>query len=191
MNKFIKQHKEIWEENPSELLSKYNYNKELTKELDGLHPQNLSKEILFKIVLWKLNRYPYISDDLIKDLQAISDMENHCDARETIGKLLKTPGIRLPMASAILRFLKPDVFQIIDDRAYRALLPGEPKYPTKPPKKITDKYINKYIDKSIDIYFKYLEKIHEISKSNPKFPFKYADRILYQSDIERENKIGD
>ena len=184
MHEFIEQHKEIRGKNPSKLLSKYNYNAKLTKELDALDPKKLNKEMFFKIVLWKLDRYPEISDDLIKKLQDISDMKKHCHAREMIKELLKTRGIGLPMASTILRFLNPSVFQIIDDRAYRALLPGSPKYPTKPPK-ITDKYINK----SIKIYFKYLEKIHEIS--NPNFPFEDADRILYQLDIKRKNKIGD
>lgn len=187
MHEFIKQHKEIWDENPSKLLSEYNYNKELTEELDDLDPQNPSKEMLFKIVLWKLNRYPYISDDLIEDLKDISDLEKHRDASKTIGKLLKTRGIRLPMASAILRFLNPDVFQIIDDRAYRTLQPGSRKYPEKP-QKIT----GKYIQESTKIYFEYLDKIREISESAPAcFPFKKADRILYQLDIELGNKIGD
>ena len=185
-HEFIKQHAEIWGDNPSALLSKYNYNEELTKELDEIDSQKLNKEMLFKIVLWKLNRYPYISDDLIKDLQAISNMTEHSDARETIEKLLKTRGIGLPMASTILRFLNPHIFQIIDDRAYRVLLPGARKYPTKP-WKIT----NEYIIESIEIYFVYLERIREISESAPEnFPFKKADRILYQLDIKLGNKIG-
>ena len=186
IDEFIKEHEKIWGNNPSELLNKYSYNEELTKELDKSDSQQLNKEMLFKIVLWKLNRYPYISVHLIEELKGISNMKNHSEAREMIKELLKTRGIRLPMASAILRFLNPRIFQIIDDRAYRALLPGKPKYPTKP-QKIT----NTYIEKSIDIYFEYLERIREISKSSPKnFPFEEADRILYQLDIELGNKIG-
>lgn len=189
MHEFIKQHKEIW----SNLLSNYKYNKELTEELDRLDSQKLNKEIFFKIVLWKLNRYPYISDDLIEDLKDISDLEEHSDphAIKMIGKLLKTRGIGLPMASAILRFLNPNVFQIIDDRAYRTLQPGSRKYPEKP-QKITQKNTDKYIQESTKIYFEYLDKIREISESSPAcFPFKDADRILYQLDIELGNKIGD
>lgn len=189
MHEFIKKHKEIWSNNPRGLLNKYEYNKELTEELDRLDSQKLNKEIFFKIVLWKLNRYPYISDDLIEDLKDISDLEEHSDPRasKTIGKLLKTRGIRLPMASAILRFLNPYVFQIIDDRAYRTLQPGSRKYPEKP-QKITDKYIQE----STKIYFEYLDKIRKISESSPAcFPFDKADRILYQLDIELGNKIGD
>lgn len=42
-------------------------------------------------------------------------------AEEILRKLLMTPGIRLPMASTILRFKNPNVYQIIDQRAYRFL----------------------------------------------------------------------
>ena len=91
------------------------------------------------------------------------------------------------MASTILRFLNPRIFQIIDARAYSVLLPDKPKYPTKP-RKIT----NTYIEKSISIYFEYLERICEISKSSPEnFLFEEADRILYQLHIELGKKIGD
>jgi len=88
------------------------------------------------------------------------------------------------MASTILRFINPSVFQIIDDRAYRVLFDGEAKYPTKPVK-ITDKYINT----SIDIYFKYLNELHRVCSEE--LPFEFADRILYKLDIQLGNKIGD
>jgi len=90
----------------------------------------------------------------------------------------------LPMASTILRFVNSSVFQIIDDRVYRVLFPGENKYPSKPVE-ITESYL----DNNVEIYFRYLDKLSEICDKN--FPFVDADRILYKLDIEIGNKIGD
>jgi hypothetical protein len=87
------------------------------------------------------------------------------------------------MASTILRFLNPKTFQIIDDRAYRVLLPREAKYPSKP-----NKLTETYVTTSIEVYFKYLDELHKVSSR--KLPFHMADRILYQLDIELGNAIG-
>jgi len=182
---FIEEYNEIWGDNPADLLDDYDYHLELTKELDDLDPEEFNHETFYKIVLWKLSRFPYISEELISRLKDISSIEpkKHEESRDIIKDLLRTSGIALPMASTILRFLNPKAFQIIDDRAYRVLLPDEPKYPTKP-QKITEGYLNK----SIDIYFNYLDRIHEISSE--KLPFESADRILYLLDIKLGNKIG-
>ena len=185
MSQFIDEYREIWGDNPESLLVDYDYHLKLTKELDDLNPDDLNHEMFYKIVLWKLSRFPYITDELLNKLKGISLIEpkKHKQAREVIMELLNTSGIALPMATTILRFLNSKAFQIIDDRAYRVLLPGEPKYPTKP-QKITDGYLNK----SIEIYFTYLDKIHEVS--SVKLPFESADRILYLLDIKLGNKIG-
>lgn len=185
MNTFIEQHKDFWGDDPSSLMEEYNYHPELTEELDSLTPDFLNKEQIYKIVLWKLNRFPYISNELMYMLKGVATIKpkKHKEAESMIRELLKTSGIALPMASTILRFINPNAFQIIDDRAYRVLLPGEPKYPSKPQKSIST-----YVEKSIDIYFKYLDRIHEISNEN--LPFSQADRILYQLDIKLGNKIG-
>lgn len=186
MGHFIDQYKEIWGEDPQSLMGDYNYHLELTKELDELNSEDLSSEILYKIVLWKLNRFPYITDKLLEVVKGAAKIapKSHEKARGIISELLKTPGIALPMASTILRFINPSTFQIIDDRAYRVLFPGASKYPSKP-QKITEGYINR----SIDIYFMYLDKLHEITSK--KLPFILADRILYQLDVKLGSKIGD
>lgn len=185
MSKFIEEYSVIWGDNPASLLDEYNYHLELTKELDDLSPSEFNLETLYKLVLWKLSRFPYITEELLSRLKDVSEIQpkNHGEARELIKDLLRTSGIALPMASTILRFINPNTFQIIDDRAFRVLLPGEPKYSVKPPK-ISERYLNT----SIDIYFKYLDKIHDISTES--LPFANADRILYQLDIMLGNKIG-
>lgn len=186
MSDFIEEYGDQWGSEPTSLLDEYDYHPKLTDELDKLDAEKFNHETLYKIVLWKLSRFPYIADELVNELKGIKDIapKKHQEARDILGKLLRTPGIALPMASTILRFINPNAFQIIDDRAYRVLLPGEAKYPSKP-QKTTDGYI----DKSVEIYFKYLDRMHEICSE--KLPFDQADRILYQLDIKLGNKIGE
>ena len=183
---FIKKHEGIWGDAPKTLLSNYTYQNELTQKLDALKSSELNRNTLYEIVLWKLNRFPIISDKLLEKAKTLGKLQpkQHPDARPVIEELLKCNGIALPMASTILRFINPSVFQIIDDRAYRVLFDREAKYPTKPVK-ITDKYINT----SIDIYFKYLNELHRVCSEE--LPFEFADRILYKLDIQLGNKIGD
>jgi len=85
-------------------------------------------------------------------------------------------GIRLPMASTILRFRNPKIYQIIDQRVYRFIC-GE-ALPTL-----------FSIPKQITLYFEYLEKLKEVCE-NHKIPFGEADRILYQADKELNGDIA-
>ena len=185
MSDFIEKHNEIWGDDPTSLLKNYDYHPALTEKLDGLKIEDFNRQALYEIVLWKLSRFPYIENALLEELKEIARIEPkmHKRAKGTLEKLLRSSGVALPMASTILRFIKPESFQIIDDRAYRVLLPGQAKYPSKPAK-ITAGYIKT----SIDIYFRYLDKLHEIA--SPKLPFCQADRILYQLDILLGNSIG-
>ena len=185
MTGFIEQYRDVWGNDPQSVLKQYKYYPALTQKLDALRPEDLDRQVLYEIVLWKIGRFPQLGDPLIADLKSVAKLKpkQHKKAREQIACLLKCPGIALPMASTILRFLNPQTFQIIDDRAYRVLLPGKPKYPSKPVK-VTDAYVNT----SIKIYFEYLDELHRVSSK--KFPFKLADRILYQVDILLGNVIG-
>lgn len=185
MTELISKYKHIWSDNPRALLEEYNYQSELTTKLDTLKPEDLDIKTFYEIVLWKLNRFPNIQSDLLDELKGTGTLnaKEHRQAEAILQKLLKTPGIALPMASTILRFLNPSVFQIIDDRVYRIIHPGKAKYPTKPQK------LNKrYLSISCDIYFDYLDALHKLA--SPKLPFEEADRILYELDIKLGNKIG-
>lgn len=185
--KLWKEHQAVLPALPLALMQDYNYQPSLTKKLDSLIPNDFNRETLYEMVLWKINRFPEISEDLIDELRKLAKLKNgeHKQARDTLAKLLACRGIALPMGSSILRFINPGTFQIIDDRVYRVLMPGKNKYPSKPANKITDTYIKN----SIDIYFDYLDVLIEISSE--KWPFHLLDRILYQLDIKLGNKIGE
>lgn len=187
MDDIVERYSSVWGDDPRSLLENYQYHPELTKKLDAMTAEDFNQEMLFEIVLWKLSRYPYLQPEIFGELKEIATLgpKEHREAEPILRKLLASPGIRLPMASTILRFLNPTVFQIIDDRAYRVLRPGEPLYPDKP---VSGKRFEKYLVNSTAIYFEYLDTLHEVVSE--KLPFELADRILYQLDIELGNKIG-
>src|SRR5690242_18411464 len=91
------------------MLDKYiefKYQKELTNELD-LIGNDFDQPIINEIVLWKVNRYAKINEDLLSELNRIkkTDVElNEVLTRKILKGLLETKGIQLPMASTILRF---------------------------------------------------------------------------------------
>jgi len=185
MNSFISKYSDVWGDKPTQLMEEYNYNLELTDKLDNLDVDNFNREVFYEIILWKLNRFPIIEDALLDSLKTLSSLKNgeHEVSREILKQLLSCNGIRLPMASTILRFINPNVFQIIDDRVFRILF-AESKMPTKPAK-ITEKYLNN----SCEVYFKYINKLVEICDED--LPFFDADRIIYFLDKKLGNKIGD
>jgi hypothetical protein len=186
VNAFIRKHQKHWGDNPVSLLEEYEFQPLLTAELDLIQPSDLDLETVYKIVLWKLDRFPQITDEQVTRLKELSRLKpkEHKKAKNLLEDLLKTPGIALPMASTILRFVNPKVFQIIDDRAYRMAFPDATEtYPSKPVKITAG-----YLAKSTRIYFEYLDELHRISSD--KLPFQLADRILYQLDKKMGNKIG-
>jgi hypothetical protein len=177
------------EQKVSNLLQSYRYQPELTRKLDSLTSIDLSLETIYEIVLWKLDRYPEFTPTLLRqvnDLATFTDLAgpNLSKAQNVLRSLLQTKGIQLPMASAILRFRNPIVFQIIDERAYRIACGEEPSYPSKP-----YRMTEGYLATSTKIYFSYLSKLHEIA-NHFELSFKKLDRILYQLDIELGNELG-
>jgi hypothetical protein len=186
MNNIIDRYQAIWGDNPLQLLDKYSYQVELTKKLDSLNPADLDIEMLYEIVLWKLNRFPRIDSALLGELRKVADIapKSHRQSQAVLRRLLQTPGIALPMASTILRFLNPGAFQIIDDRVYRIVCPGKAKYPAKP-----QNASERFLVSSETIYFDYLDMLHQLASD--KLPFAHADRVLYELDIALGNKIGD
>lgn len=163
------------------------YQKELTERLDELNG-DFNQEVLNEIVLWKVNRYVSFDNEIIYQLNTnipsikdINDLKNRELTGSILTLLLKTKGIQLAMASTILRFKNPKVFQIIDQRVYRVLY-GKPIQLTQ----INESSRDATIQKQIEIYVEYLIKLREKS-DNHNIPFAIADRVLYNFD-KRINK---
>ena len=164
----------------------FDYQKELTVKLDKTKSQ-FNQELINEIVLWKVNRYSLFNSILINEINTISSWKvlNKEKTREILTSLLKTKGVQLAMASTILRFRNPNVFQIIDQRAYR-VIKGDPLKLSQ----IKDTSRETTINKQIDIYLEYLEAIREKCKKLD-VDFYDADRVLYILDknINKSVKI--
>jgi len=155
----------------------YDYQSELTSRLDSLSG-NFNQSIINEIVLWKINRYAKIDDETMSYLNKINETDKKINlslTRKVLEKLLLTKGIRLPIASSILRFKNSSIYQIIDQRAYRLINDDELKIPSS-------------IKDQIDLYLDYLLKLRDVCK-NKNIPFKDADRVLYEVDKKVNKKI--
>ncbi len=82
------------------------------------------------------------------------------------------------MASTILRFKNPNIYQIIDQRVYRIIYGTELKLPLS--------FSPKSIKTQIDIYLQYLNDLRSVC-INKQIEFSTSDRILYNVD-KRINK---
>ena len=163
----------------NQFLSDYNYQPELTEKLDCLGVSSISQEILNEIVLWKVNRYVSISNSLLESIDRVKKLKQgeHNKASLLIELLLKARGVDLAMASTILRFRNPEVFQIIDRHAYRAVTGTKLVL-----------YTSTSADKKISVYFDYLEKLIELCKKQG-LRFETVDRLLYLFDKRINGKL--
>ena len=165
----------------------------VTSDLDKLKDKKGDVKItdIYKIVLWKTNRFPVISEDVLASLSGIKHFKtDDIDTEEwkntttnLIDKLLdkkRVRGVDLPMASTIFRFINPQAYQIIDARAYNAI------YGQNMPK--SKKNVAKiYIDYMKDL----LEKFKNGYDGKKIEKFEEMDRFLYLYDIRSGHKIHD
>ncbi|GAB3641849.1 hypothetical protein [Spirosoma arcticum] len=158
----------------------YHYQPELTSKLDASSGA-FDQAVIQEIVLWKVNRYPILNQEIVTLLNELTKLRQgeHRDGKTVLEMLLakQSKGIDLPMASTILRFRNPNVFQIIDRRAYRVLVNG---------KDIYDIYSATSQSRKVSTYFDYLDQLLAFCQDKD-IPFSKADRILYQLD-KRINK---
>lgn len=156
----------------------YKYQLELTSKLDGLD-DDFNQEIINEIVLWKVNRYSFLDDETFSVLNKINKVDLVLDIElttEILTKLLNTKGIQLAMASTILRFKNPNIYQIIDQRVYRFIYGIEmPKYFSS-------------IEKQIDFYIEYLQKLKQVCIEKG-IDFNLSDRIIYELDKLHNKEI--
>lgn len=151
----------------------YSYQYLVTPKLDDLKG-DFDQDIINEIVLWKVNRYALIATGTLDLLNKINKEErvlNKKLTREILMQLLGKghKGIRLAMASTILRFKNPHIYQIIDQRVYRFIFGKALKY------SLTN------IEEQVEIYFEYLEKLKKVCEER-NIDFCEADRILYMID---------
>ncbi|MCK5384903.1 MAG: hypothetical protein KAJ29_04950 [Alphaproteobacteria bacterium] len=154
----------------------YSYQEQLTKKLDA-HSGEFNQEVINEIVLWKINRYAATENNgvlsKINRIKKTDTKEDTTLTKEILEDLLNIKGFGLPMATTVLRFKNPNIYQLIDQRVYKFIF-GKPM-PT-----------STRTDKLIQIYRDYLDTIRELCDQHG-IEFSKADRILYQADII-ENK---
>lgn len=156
------------------------YQNALTKRIDALglgeHPENWTRAALYEIVLWELNRYPEIDDDLFRDLAGAAKIGpgSHRKGKELFLRLLACRNVGLTMATAILRFVNPETFQTLNARNGFVVL-GEEEIPADP-------------EEAAEYYFHYLDELHKLTGDG--FDFRFADRLLYQVDKANGHKLG-
>ncbi|HLG11613.1 MAG TPA: hypothetical protein VI876_07635 [Dehalococcoidia bacterium] len=171
---------------------KQSYQPVLTHELDSLSPSDLFNEaILNRIVLWKVNRFASLPEPLLTRLNDLAGLTfgQHWEAKGILAELLSIRGVALPMASSILRFRNPQVFQVIDWRAYEMLHPGkllEVYHVTKNNKPSESK-----IESQVGIYFEYLADLKRKweDEFRNEVPFSEMDRVLYQLSKQRRRQM--
>lgn len=149
----------------------YNFQNDLTNKLDSTN-WDFTQEIINEIVLWKVNRYALVNSKTLELINKISNDDNKLDEGLTIKileELLNTKWIQIAMASSILRFKNPNLYQIIDQRVYRFIYGQD----------LSSKGLK--IEKTIELYINYLTKLNEACIKH-KINFQEADRILYAID---------
>ena len=164
--------------NKNSLKFNFDYNPHETVYLNKKMNNNtkLNIEDIRRIALWKLDRIINIPDEVIEDLRKIAD-EKSLDIKDNktqkiIERLLLCEGVGFPMASTILKFIRPDVFPIIDVRSYRAIFGVK-------------LYSSQY---SLDKYIKYVEEVYNI-RDCLKIDLPLIDQQLYCFDKEFNGKI--
>jgi len=160
-------------------LSGYKYQPNLTSKLDNLEEIHFDQALLNEIILWKINRYATFTKALLEKIESVKKFKQgeHRKGDKVLFDLLKIKGVDLAMASTILRFRNPEVYQIIDRHAYRAIYGV--KYPLYPASSSYQK---------IDVYFDYLDMLIQISKEK-RLEYKSLDRLLYEFDKQLNGKL--
>lgn len=166
----------------------FNYQKELTKKLDQ-DISDFDQNKLNAIVLWKVNRFASFDNETIEAINSIDKNETAIldieKTRHVLTLLLKTGGVRLAMASTILRFRNPHIYQIIDQRVYRILYED-----INPFKVTTTNTTDKHIESQIDLYLQYLDDL-KAACTKLNIDFEDSDRVLYMADkrVNKEHKL--
>ena len=108
----------------------FSFNKIETKKLKKIMKNNSAIDMsdIRRIVLWKYDRTVDFGDKEDAVIEKLNKLKTKCPlnidddcVKDVLADLVESKGIGYPVASAILKMIRPDVFPIIDRRAYRAL----------------------------------------------------------------------
>jgi|GEM_PF-1701267 len=142
--------------------------------------QDFTQSLINEIELWKVNRYAALSDTALGLINQIDSQSQTLDedlTNRVLCALLGTKGIQLPMASAILRFRNPKLYQVIDQRVYRIIYEGK-TYQSG----LVDACKGKdKIQSQISAYLQYLKQLRQVCNQLG-IAFEVADRVLYMAD---------
>jgi hypothetical protein len=137
---------------------------------------NIGIDDLRRVSLWKIDRVLDVSENTIEKLQILAQLDkvtiDDPIVKEILDELVDSQGIGFPMASAILKFIKPETFPIIDIRAYRALTGEKPYYSTY-------------------TYEKYVQYAKQLKRYADRYnrPLREMDEQLYCFDRQYNGKI--
>lgn len=170
------------------VLERYRYDdgQRIYDRIAAADPEDLreNQDIIRQIVLWKLNRTPWVDQNAMRELRALAALQTPQEAgvsvlaHGAIVSLLACKGLKLPMVSTILHFYYPQVFPIIDQRAYREL------YGKRYPQYLTG------AKTLAEIYLQYILDLCAYWEENcPELPFSQLDKVLYQLDKEKGNSV--
>ena len=163
----------------SPYLEDYTYQPDLTARLDKLQGTEFTQNLINEIVLWKVNRYVSLSPALLQQIGHLRLLkpDEHRKGESVLSALLECHGVDLAMASTILRFRNPPVFQIIDRHAYRAVYGSN--YPLSTKCAASQK---------VSLYFDYLDALVDLCAAKG-LAFETVDRVLYKFDQDQNGKL--
>ncbi len=150
----------------------------LTSKLDNFD-WDFSQDIINNIVLWKVCRFVRFEKHTLDYLNKIDKKSTMIDRKFTfqcLMLLLKTKWIQISMASTILRFKNPSVYQILDQRVYRFIywMP------------LNTNWLK--IEEIIFLYLDYLDKLQLVCQEKG-VKFEDSGRILYALDKKFNKNI--
>ena len=157
---------------------KYKNTEKFMEKLDikSKKSKYFNQAMINQIVLFKVNRYAEIPSNVLDILNEINPKARTINkklSRIVLHKLLMQKGVRLAMASTILRFKNPNIYQMIDQRVYR-LIYGKKL-------KLSSSKSEKQHNIQIDLYFDYLDKLKHLCKQNG-YKFSDSDRTFFHAD---------
>jgi hypothetical protein len=163
----------------SPFLTAYIYQPDLTGRLDKLEDTEFTQQLINEIVLWKVNRYVSLTPQLLRQIGHLQRLKpnEHRKGESVLTALLECRGVDLAMASTILRFRNPAVFQIVDRHAYRAIYGSVYPLSTKCA-----------VDRKVKLYFGYLDALVDLCAAKGQ-AFETIDRVLYKFDQDKNGKL--